>query len=315
MMKKLFIIFVFLFACEENNGSMLPASSGNLNEISVVLSDEYWDGSVGKSLRDSFSKPIYGLPQREPTFKLRHIPSHVFSGFVTKNRTIIRVKKATKTHTVVTYNKYAKPQLVIEFCGPNSTEIIKQLSRDTDSITQLISQNEIKEKQRRIKKSLSKDLELKKTFNINLKYPSVYRVAKATDDFVWIRKDINSGSLNLMIYELPNKTLLNRPYSQIRDSISKLYIPGPVEGTSMSIDDGYITGIKKGVLNGGKYTEYRGLWEVKTQFMAGPFIGYKLDDIKNNRQIHIDGFVYAPSVNKRSYVFELESIIKSITFD
>ena len=83
----------------------------------------------------------------------------------------------------------------------------------------------------------------------------------------------------------------------------------------MSIDDGYITGIKEGVLNGGKYTEYRGLWEVKTQFMAGPFIGYKLDDIKNNRQIHIDGFVYAPSVNKRSYVFELESIIKSITFD
>ena len=95
MMKKLFIIFVFLFACEENNVSMLPASSGNLNEISVVLSDEYWDGSVGKSLRDSFSKPIYGLPQRESTFKLRHIPSHVFSGFVTKNRTIIRVKKAT----------------------------------------------------------------------------------------------------------------------------------------------------------------------------------------------------------------------------
>jgi hypothetical protein len=239
----------------------------------------------------------------------------VFSGFVTKNRTIIRVKKATNTNTVVTYNKYAKPQLVIEFCGPNSTEIIKQLSKDTDSITKLISQNEIKEKQRRIKKSLSKDLELKKALNINLKYPSVYRLAKTTDDFVWIRKDINSGSLNLMIYELPNKTLLNRPYSQIRDSISKLYIPGPVEGTNMSIDDGYITGIKEGVLNGGKYTEYRGLWEVKTQFMAGPFIGYKLDDIKNNRQIYIDGFVYAPSVNKRSYVFELESIIKSITFD
>ena len=41
----------------------------------------------------------------------------------------------------------------------------------------------------------------------------------------------------------------------------------------------------------------------------------KFDDIKNNRQINIDGFVYAPSVNKRSYIFELESIIKSITID
>ena len=57
------------------------------------------------------------------------------------------------------------------------------------------------------------------------------------------------------------------------------------------------------------------MWEVKNQFMAGPFIAYKIDDTKNNRQIYIDGFVYAPSVNKRSYIFELESIIKSITID
>ena len=121
--------------------------------------------------------------------------------------------------------------------------------------------------------------------------------------------------MNLMIYEVSNKALLNRSYSQIRDSISKLHIPGPVEDTRMSIDDGYITGIKEGVLNKSKYTEYRGLWEVKNQFMAGPFIGYKFDDKKNDRQIYLDGFVYAPSVNKRSYVFELESIIKSIIID
>ena len=315
-MKKLFIIFVFLFACEENNVSMLPASSGNLNEISVVLSDELWDSAVGNSLKDSFSKPIYGLPQREPIFKLRHIPSHVFSGFVTKSRTIIRVKKATKTHTVVTYNKYAKPQVVIEFYGPNSTEITKQISKDTDSIIKLISQNEINEKQRRIKKSLSKDLELKKTFNLNLKYPSVYRLAKTLNDFIWLRKDVKSGSLNLMIYVTENHDNENTPaFKTLRDSVSKLHIPGPVEETHMSIDDGYTVGLKEGLLNSLPYKEYRGMWEVKNQFMAGPFIAYKIDDTKNNRQIYIDGFVYAPSVNKRSYIFELESIIKSITID
>ena len=65
-MKKLFIIFIILFSCEENSESILSASSGNLNEISTVLSDELWDGAVGKTLKESFSKPIYGLPQREP---------------------------------------------------------------------------------------------------------------------------------------------------------------------------------------------------------------------------------------------------------
>lgn len=316
-MKKLFIIFIILFSCEENSESILSASSGNLNEISTVLSDELWDGVVGKTLKESFSKPIYGLPQREPLFKLRHIPSHVFSGFVTKNRTIIKVKKASKTETVISYNKYAKPQLVVEFTGPTLKEIIKQISKDRDSIIGLITQNEIKEKQRRIKKSLSKDLEIKNNFNVRLKYPSVYRVAKTTKDFIWLRKDIKSGTLNLMIYKASMKdNHTTESYVKIRDSISKLHIPGPVENTNMSVDNGYLISSLKGVLsNGINYQEFRGMWEVKNQFMAGPFIGYKFDDIKNNRQIHVDGFVYAPSVNKRSYIFELESIIKSIIID
>ena len=317
-MKKLFIIFVILFSCEENNNqSMLSASSGNLNEISTVMSDELWDGTIGKTLKESFSKPVYGLPQREPLFKLRHIPSHVFSGFVTKNRTIIKVNKAAKTNTTITYNKYAKPQLVIEFSGPTLSEITKEISKERDSIIALITQNEIKEKQRRIKKSLSKDLEIKKNFNISIKYPSVYRVAKSTKDFIWLRKDIKSGTLNLMVYKASNKeNYYTESYLKIRDSISKLHIPGPVDNTNMSVDNGYLTSTVKGVLtNGINYEEFRGMWEVKNQFMAGPFIGYKFDDIKNNRQIYVDGFVYAPSVNKRSYIFELESIIKSITID
>ena len=314
-MKRFLLIFIVLYTCEQDNTSLLPKSSGNLNVISVVLNDELWKGSVGSALKDSFSKSIYGLPQREPMFSLKHIPIHVFSGFVTKGRTIIKVEKAKISKTSVEYNKYAIPQIVIQFSGPSAKEILTLIKRDANSMVALINKREIVEKQRRIKKSLSNSLEIKNNLNINIKYPSVYRVAKSTDDFVWIRKDIKSGSLNLMIYEVSNKALLNRSYSQIRDSISKLHIPGPVEDTRMSIDDGYITGIKEGVLNKSKYTEYRGLWEVKNQFMAGPFIGYKFDDKKNDRQIYLDGFVYAPSVNKRSYVFELESIIKSIIID
>ena len=98
---------------------------------------------------------------------------------------------------------------------------------------------------------------------------------------------------------MSNKALLNRSYSQIRDSISKLHIPGPVDNTNMNVDKGYIVKSKEGVINNTRYKEYRGMWEVKGQFMAGPFIGYKFDDKKNDRQIYLDGFVYAPSVNKK----------------
>ena len=46
--------------------------------------------------------------------------------------------------------------------------------------------------------------------------------------------------------------------------------------------------------------------------MAGPFVNYAIEDKVNNRYLVAEGYVYAPSVDKREYVFELEAIIKSI---
>ena len=48
--------------------------------------------------------------------------------------------------------------------------------------------------------------------------------------------------------------------------------------------------------------------------MSGPFINYWIEDEVNNRFLVAEGFVFAPSVEKRAYVFELEAIIQSISF-
>jgi hypothetical protein len=46
--------------------------------------------------------------------------------------------------------------------------------------------------------------------------------------------------------------------------------------------------------------------------MSGPFLNYAIEDKVNSRYIIVEGYVFAPSIAKRDYVFELESIIKSI---
>jgi hypothetical protein len=58
--------------------------------------------------------------------------------------------------------------------------------------------------------------------------------------------------------------------------------------------------------------ETKSTWHVKGAYMAGPFINYVIEDKDNQRLIVAEGFAYAPAVGKRDYVFELESIIKSI---
>lgn len=60
--------------------------------------------------------------------------------------------------------------------------------------------------------------------------------------------------------------------------------------------------------------ESKGTWEMKNDFMSGPFINYCVTDIKNKRILVLEGFCYAPSKKKRDLMFELESIMKSVKF-
>jgi hypothetical protein len=80
----------------------------------------------------------------------------------------------------------------------------------------------------------------------------------------------------------------------------------------MITEEAYTPFTSEVVLDGKKTFETRGKWEVKNDFMAGPFLNYSVVDKKNNRIIVFEGFTYAPSVNKRAFLFELEAIAKSM---
>jgi hypothetical protein len=54
------------------------------------------------------------------------------------------------------------------------------------------------------------------------------------------------------------------------------------------------------------------MWEVKNDFMGGPFINYLVDDFKNDRVIVLEGFAFAPSISKREYMFELKTILRTL---
>ena len=133
MRKSILIAVLFFVSCNDDT-KIVIASSGNLNEISIVVQDQLWEGSVGKELKSILSKPIYGLPQQEPLFKLRQIPTRVFSGFVTKSRTIIIIENNKQKNTRLLLNKYASPQTVIVVSGMTSREIIEELKKNSKKI-------------------------------------------------------------------------------------------------------------------------------------------------------------------------------------
>ena len=311
-MKKTAITLFFLIialSCSDNQQKLLPSSSGNINNISVVTNDELWEGAVGEVIRENFGRPIYGLPQIEPIFSLSHIPSKVFSGFATKSRTILKIDVSENEGVFNFKNTYASPQRIIQIKANSPDKIIEIINENLNSIYSTMYFNEIQEKQRRISKNLNKTEAIKNNTGVSLKFPSAYRVAKADTNFVWIRRDIETGSVNLFIHRQTNLT--EQSIIEKRDSISKIYIPGPVENTHMSTDLIYTPNTREINVGGKQVYETRGLWEIEGQFMAGPFLNFQIK-LGDDDFIMLDGFVYSPGSTKRGYIFELEAIMRSL---
>ena len=86
----------------------------------------------------------------------------------------------------------------------------------------------------------------------------------------------------------------------------------PVEDDGRFItEEAYAPFLFTAEIDGKPAYETKGTWEVKNQYIAGPFLNYAVRDEANNRYLILEGFTYAPSVEKRDLQFELESILKS----
>lgn len=313
-----FSLFLFLSCNDENdkNDRVLTDSSGNINQITLVMENNLWEGPVGETIRNNFAASVDGLPQEEPLFSLSQIPPQSFSGFVRKNRSFIKIEEGREAGIKVVNNVYARPQTGVVISGESEEEISDAISQGSKEMVRLFKNTEMKEKQRRMGKSLGNDDKLENEFGLSLKFPSAYRYAVEEDKFIWLRKEISKGNMELLIYEVPinvieRDTNIIGNIIKMRDSIGKTFIPGPVDDSFMITEEAYAPYLFETEIDGKFAYETRGTWEVKGAFMAGPFVNYAIKDEANNRYLILEGFVFSPSRGKRDNIFELDAILKS----
>lgn len=301
------------------NTPYLPQSSGNINNVSIVMKEKEWESRLGENTRNIVGDIYQGLPIDEPNFKFFNISPKQFNGFSRHSRNILYFQKDTTNKFRIYKNLYSKPQLFFLIQGEDEDILINNLIENKPLIINTIKEGERKEKIRRIKKSPSKSNVLRKKMRINLVYPSVYKKVKDTFNFIWLEKQILKGTLNIISYRLPLNTISNPPklndVIRIRDSIGKINIPGRLEGTHMITEKDYRPYFYKLNMGGKIIYETKGMWEVKNDFMGGPFINYILKDKKSNEWVIVEGFAFAPSVSKRDYMFELNSILSTISIN
>ncbi len=323
MKKAILIVFVVLIAiaCKNDNSKpsvILSSSTGSVKQVLLVIDDVLWKGNVGDVLRKIISEPVLGLPQPEPQFAITRIPTDAFGGMFRKNRNILYIEKRDSDTFNVAENKFSRPQKIISILGKTNQSIIAQLQKNTSKIIKEFEISDIKAVQARQKGNQRKG-EVYKTFKnlgISMVIPNTYRTVDDTGDFLWLRRHLTKGrELGLLVYSKPilsAQDTLGKTIIENRNAIGKQYIEGEKEDMYMITEKAYTPYRFDAVIDGKKAYETRGKWEMKGDFMAGPFLNYTVIDKKNNRLIVAEGFVFAPAVNKRNFMFELEATIKTL---
>ena len=313
---KAFLAVLILVSCDKDVKNFKPQSSGRINSISVIIDKPSWDGKIGDAIRDKYASEFIGLPQVEEAFTLNYIPYEAFTGFGRTARNIIYINKKKKDKPRMIRDRYARPQLFLEISGLDNESIIQGISSSFEFSSTQFQNGEITENKNRILNSLLKDTGLD-SLNISLKIPSAYSLFKNEPETVWLQKPLKNGTSNLIIKDLKSsvsdfeKINLNDVIS-LRDSIGKEFIPGRVENSYMITEKEYLPYISYQTVNGFEAIETRGTWEVKGDYMGGPFINYIIKDTLNNSLLYVEGFVFSPSQRKRDKMIELEAVIKSM---
>ncbi|MEZ4778101.1 MAG: DUF4837 family protein [Flavobacteriaceae bacterium] len=314
---------ILFFSCnsssEKRDTSYLTESVGAINGLQVVITNAFWNDSVGEKIREYFAAPADGLPQIEPIFSINQIQPENFSDFARTYRTFLYVDLGKEDTIQIKKDSYAKPQIGAFITATSEEKLIEIIEANQEKIIATFKAFEIKERQRRTNISLLTVDSLKERFGISLKIPSAYRVASACNDFYWIRKDLKSnGSTNILMYEVPLNVIgkdssIIGDIIKVRDTIGSGYLPVEDDGLFVT-EEAYAPYLFTTEIDGKFAYETKGTWEIKDDFMAGPFLNYAIKDEAHNRYLIIEGFTYAPSMEKRDLQFELESIIKSMKF-
>lgn len=316
---------------------------GNVGEIIIVMDSTRWRGELGDTLRSVLAGEVPGLLQGEPYFKLIYIHPSAFNSFIQPYRNLVflttlqdnsaagrrlkqyfspqsieRINQDTTLYMFAKQNEFARGQEILYLFGKTDEQLINNLSKNKEKIRQHFTMIERKRLQRNFAASGQKDIakqildEQQFTFTI----PKGFAIAKNDSNFVWLAKPGKEVTSYLFATYKPYRSQeVFEPVNIYawRDSIGYNYMNNPKLENSYVATQEYVLPAFKQISFDGKFSvETRGLWKLKNNSRGGPFLSYTFVDESTGRLYYIEGFLYAPSIErKREMMRELEAILWS----
>ncbi len=319
-----FLFLLVISSCQlKTTDYVLPHSTGRTNGILAVVKTSQWTGDVGDALRGVLGEHIVGLPQPETQLSVSQVAPKGFIRMMKMHRNILVIEQSDTVKIGTIRNKYAAPQTIVYLAAKDKKGLVALIEQRGKEVIQIFKAADIQFLQSHFhtKKLATTKFKTLTKLGIDFTIPKEFRLVDDTGTFLWLRQHLKSGlrgdgNNNLLVYSLPLPAnfdaLTTAQILAARDAIGKTYLPGSKEGRYMITEALFSPETTPAIVAGLQAYETRGKWEVKNDFMAGPFLNYTIVDTTNNRLLVVEGFTYAPSINKREFVFELEAIAKSL---
>ena len=328
----------------------VPVAYGKINELVLVADKSVWESDIGDTIRYYLSSAYIILPQPEPILDIRyyeprdlrsvsgrkHFRTYLFIGNLndkdsptTKmivedigSESVYRAGQDASFNLSVGNNKWAKDQVLIYQFAKDKSTLIDNIKRNAATILNRVKRHDREVVDANIYQGgVNAELVslIQARLGVDLKIPYDYFLAldDSTASTIWLRKETDYLSSNIFLHKFPYEDQKQLSKAGIKKQLNKLglYVSTELEGTYMRINDidlpMYTTNMQ---LDGKFAVETRGIWDIENDFMGGPYLSYSILNPKTNEILLVEGFIHAPSKNKRDYMQQLEHIFGTLRF-
>lgn len=296
----------------------LKLSEAPLNHVAVLVDDKLWNGVLGDSIRNMLAQPAEGLPQEEPQFILDQFPISSYEPREINLRNVWVIKKNSPAQYVSATEKRQGEKNIFTLTGPDVATMMDTLKSHTREAIFRMRETEMHACQQKLLRNHTPSSRMARKFKVGCYIPQGLEMALSRRKFLWFKRDIIGGSVSLVVYQVPMYAVHGRKplkaLIRMRDSVCRKYIHGTRKGSRMVTDAAYTPYLNQLTVDGRRAYQLRGTWEMKNDYMDGPFLMYAIRDKARLRYIVCEGFVYAPSKEKRDLMFELEAAMRTLRF-
>lgn len=313
----LFAVVVLFTSCDGRGGFL--SASGSANEVLVLMDDSSWEDDAGRALFDVLNSNAKALPQPEPNFRILHITPENFSSTFKMARNIVIPEISniySKPRLAAELDQYAMGQVILNIYAPDNESFSEFVLENKETIVEYFAQKEVERNASWLKHEIKAPVaRAQQKFGINIHFPRGVVNFEESDNFFWATNNAGRGRRDIVIYQVPytSESIFERDsLIQLRNEMMGEHVTGSF-GSQMSTSPVYTPDYRRIEYEGIFRAELRGLWEMTTDMMGGPFVMHAFVNENTGMVVVVEAYVYAPEMNKRNLMRNLEAVLYTIS--